>query len=39
MATDTIIDLVSRGERALASGDWDQARDTFTPALELGPDP
>ena len=39
MGTDTIIDLVSRGESALASGDWDQARDTFTAALELGPDP
>jgi DNA-binding CsgD family transcriptional regulator/tetratricopeptide (TPR) repeat protein len=39
MATRTVIDLVSRGNEALASGDWDLARDAFMAALELGPDP
>ena len=39
MSTDTIVDLVSRGHEALASGDWDSARDAFMAALELGPDP
>ena len=32
-------DLVTRGNEALASGDWSSARDAFTAAVELGPDP
>jgi DNA-binding CsgD family transcriptional regulator/tetratricopeptide (TPR) repeat protein len=39
MSTDTTENLVSRGHEALASGDWDSARDAFTAAVERGPDP
>jgi DNA-binding CsgD family transcriptional regulator len=39
MGADTAVDLVSRGHEALASGDWESARDAFAAAVELGPDP
>jgi DNA-binding CsgD family transcriptional regulator len=39
MGTDTAIDLVSRGQDALAQGDWESARDAFAAAVDLSPDP
>jgi DNA-binding CsgD family transcriptional regulator len=39
MGTDTAVDLVSRGQEALAQGDWESARDAFAAAVDLSPDP
>jgi len=38
MGTD-VLDLVARGNEALASGDWEAAREAFTAAVEQSPDP
>ena len=39
MDVDPIVELTSRGHEALASGEWESARDAFMAALGQGPDP
>src|SRR5207249_5291555 len=39
MDVDPIIGLTSRGHEALASGEWESARDAFMAAVEQGHDP
>jgi DNA-binding CsgD family transcriptional regulator/tetratricopeptide (TPR) repeat protein len=39
MGADPGIDLVSTGEQALATGDWEGAREAFSAAVDRGPSP
>jgi len=39
MDVDPIVELTSRGHEALASGEWESARDAFMAAVEQGHDP
>ncbi|HEY7400970.1 MAG TPA: LuxR C-terminal-related transcriptional regulator [Actinomycetota bacterium] len=39
MGSDTVVDLISRGHEALATGEWESAREAFMAAIEQGPDP